>query len=145
MIAVMSVVSGVALLAYGSLCGGRGREKRSTFMEHLIRLGLRSYKTENKSALLRCPDCDENITYTDASPNFDESSKKERRESLFDAYPFRDFYYEEDHECHYYESYQCCCEVSYAKYLVVNRNRIVCKVSQTWNGKTDDGHDKVCD
>jgi metal-responsive CopG/Arc/MetJ family transcriptional regulator len=37
----------------------RGREKRSTFMEHLIRLGLRSYKTENKSALLRCPDCDD--------------------------------------------------------------------------------------
>jgi len=26
----------------------RGREKRSTFMEHLIRLGLRAYKSENK-------------------------------------------------------------------------------------------------
>jgi len=26
----------------------RGREKRSTFMEHLLRLGLKTYKTENK-------------------------------------------------------------------------------------------------
>jgi metal-responsive CopG/Arc/MetJ family transcriptional regulator len=25
----------------------RGREKRSTFIEHLIKLGLRNYKTEN--------------------------------------------------------------------------------------------------
>jgi metal-responsive CopG/Arc/MetJ family transcriptional regulator len=28
----------------------RRREKRSTFVEHLIRLGLRSYKIENQSA-----------------------------------------------------------------------------------------------
>jgi len=27
----------------------RGREKRSTFIEHLIRLGLKAYKTENKT------------------------------------------------------------------------------------------------
>lgn len=26
----------------------RGREKRSTFIEHLIRLGLKTYKAENK-------------------------------------------------------------------------------------------------
>jgi len=26
----------------------RGREKRSTFIEHLIRLGLKVYKAENK-------------------------------------------------------------------------------------------------
>jgi len=26
----------------------RGREKRSTFIEHLIRLGLRTYKIENQ-------------------------------------------------------------------------------------------------
>lgn len=28
----------------------RGREKRSTFIEHLIRLGLKAYKAENKSS-----------------------------------------------------------------------------------------------
>jgi len=27
----------------------RGREKRSTFIEHLIRLGLKTYKVENQS------------------------------------------------------------------------------------------------
>jgi len=26
----------------------RGREKRSTFIEHLIKLGLKAYKAENK-------------------------------------------------------------------------------------------------
>jgi metal-responsive CopG/Arc/MetJ family transcriptional regulator len=26
----------------------RGREKRSTFIEHLIRLGLKSYKADNR-------------------------------------------------------------------------------------------------
>ncbi|NWG11477.1 hypothetical protein HXY33_07020 [Candidatus Bathyarchaeota archaeon] len=26
----------------------RGREKRSTFIEHLIQLGLKNYKTDNK-------------------------------------------------------------------------------------------------
>jgi len=26
----------------------RGREKRSTFIEHLIRLGLKTYKNENQ-------------------------------------------------------------------------------------------------
>ncbi len=28
----------------------RGREKRSTFIEHLIMLGLKSYKVENQSS-----------------------------------------------------------------------------------------------
>jgi len=28
----------------------RGREKRSTFVEHLIRLGLKSYRQENPAA-----------------------------------------------------------------------------------------------
>jgi len=28
----------------------RGREKRSTFIEHLIRLGLKIYNSENKPA-----------------------------------------------------------------------------------------------
>jgi len=28
----------------------RGREKRSTFIEHIIRLGLKTYKVENQSA-----------------------------------------------------------------------------------------------
>jgi len=27
----------------------RGREKRSTFIEHLIMLGLKTYRTENKN------------------------------------------------------------------------------------------------
>jgi metal-responsive CopG/Arc/MetJ family transcriptional regulator len=31
----------------------REREKRSTFIEHLIRLGLRAYKIENQSAVIR--------------------------------------------------------------------------------------------
>jgi metal-responsive CopG/Arc/MetJ family transcriptional regulator len=31
----------------------RGREKRSTFIEHLIRLGLRNYNTENKVTLFK--------------------------------------------------------------------------------------------
>jgi len=30
----------------------RGREKRSTFIEHLIRLGLKTYKTENKPTMV---------------------------------------------------------------------------------------------
>jgi len=30
----------------------RGREKRSTFIEHLIRLGLKAYKTENRSTMV---------------------------------------------------------------------------------------------
>ncbi|HVP93441.1 MAG TPA: hypothetical protein VMS94_06870 [Acidobacteriota bacterium] len=29
----------------------RGREKRSTFIEHLILLGLKTYKTENRSII----------------------------------------------------------------------------------------------
>jgi metal-responsive CopG/Arc/MetJ family transcriptional regulator len=29
----------------------RGREKRSTFIEHLIRLGLKTYNSENKAAV----------------------------------------------------------------------------------------------
>ena len=31
----------------------RGREKRSTFIEHLIRLGLKTYNTENKTTLFK--------------------------------------------------------------------------------------------
>jgi len=31
----------------------RGREKRSTFIEHLITIGLRNYKTENKLDLFK--------------------------------------------------------------------------------------------
>jgi len=31
----------------------RGREKRSTFIEHLIRLGLRTYKIENQPIALK--------------------------------------------------------------------------------------------
>jgi metal-responsive CopG/Arc/MetJ family transcriptional regulator len=31
----------------------REREKRSTFIEHLIRLGLKTYKTENQSATIQ--------------------------------------------------------------------------------------------
>jgi metal-responsive CopG/Arc/MetJ family transcriptional regulator len=30
----------------------RGREKRSTFIEHLIQLGLKNYKTETSSSKL---------------------------------------------------------------------------------------------
>jgi metal-responsive CopG/Arc/MetJ family transcriptional regulator len=33
----------------------RGREKRSTFIEHLIVVGLRSYRAENRSASMQ--DC----------------------------------------------------------------------------------------
>jgi metal-responsive CopG/Arc/MetJ family transcriptional regulator len=29
----------------------RGREKRSTFIEHLIMLGLKTYKTENRAVI----------------------------------------------------------------------------------------------
>ena len=29
----------------------RGREKRSTFIEYLIKIGLRNYKTENRLAV----------------------------------------------------------------------------------------------
>lgn len=29
----------------------RGREKRSTFMEHLLKLGLKTYKIEKQAAL----------------------------------------------------------------------------------------------
>ncbi len=31
----------------------RGREKRSTFIEHLIRLGLKIYKTENYLSIVQ--------------------------------------------------------------------------------------------
>jgi len=31
----------------------RKREKRSTFMEHLIRLGLKTYKKENQQATVK--------------------------------------------------------------------------------------------
>jgi metal-responsive CopG/Arc/MetJ family transcriptional regulator len=31
----------------------REREKRSTFVEHLIRLGLKAYKIENQSAVVQ--------------------------------------------------------------------------------------------
>ena len=31
----------------------REREKRSTFIEHLIRLGLRTYKIENQSVVIK--------------------------------------------------------------------------------------------
>jgi len=31
----------------------REREKRSTFIEHLIRLGLRTYKIENQSSAIK--------------------------------------------------------------------------------------------
>jgi len=30
----------------------RGREKRSSFIEHLIRLGLKNYKAENKLTIV---------------------------------------------------------------------------------------------
>ena len=33
----------------------REREKRSTFIEHLIRLGLRTYKIENQSVQVKTP------------------------------------------------------------------------------------------
>jgi hypothetical protein len=33
----------------------REREKRSTFIEHLIRLGLKTYKIENQSIVLKNP------------------------------------------------------------------------------------------
>lgn len=33
----------------------REREKRSTFIEHLIRLGLRTYKIENQSVAAKNP------------------------------------------------------------------------------------------
>jgi metal-responsive CopG/Arc/MetJ family transcriptional regulator len=31
----------------------RGREKRSTFIEHLIRMGLRNYKLENPPVVVK--------------------------------------------------------------------------------------------
>ena len=31
----------------------RGREKRSAFIEHLMRLGLKTYKTDNKISVVQ--------------------------------------------------------------------------------------------